>query len=431
MRERFLRGAGTAALSGFLFLIVYNACNYLTHLRPDVGVCAFSWERYWPVIPWLIVPYWSIDPLFVLAPFLCSGREEASTLRRRLVFSILVAGLFFLLIPLKFAFPRPHVEGIFAPWFKALYTFDQPHNLFPSLHITFRTILAEFYARKTRGIWRAITHGWFSLIGISTLLTWQHHFMDVVGGFWLAAMVMHLFPFDDRRDLAPARNGTVAMLYALAAVACSQIARLSWPWTFIFTWPAFSFVMASFGYMGHGARIYRKAQGRLSFLTKMLMAPLLFAQWLSWRHYRNKSARWDAVTPRVWIGSLPDPADAQEAVSAGVTTVIDLTVEFSAEPAFLALNYHHVPVLDLTAPTSGQLRAAAQIIEEESKSGIVFVHCKAGYSRSAGVVGAWMLTTGRAATIEDAEKLLRAARPGIVIRPEIRRAWEELTQLAS
>lgn len=423
---RFLRSAGTAALTGFLFIIVYNVCNYLTRLRPDVGICAFSWERFWPVVPWMIVPYWSIDLLFVIAPFLCSTKEELAVHRRRIVFSILVAGLFFLLIPLRFAYPRPHVEGFFAPWFNALYSFDLPHNLFPSLHIAFRTILTDIYARKTRGIWRVIVHVWFSLIGISTLLTWQHHLMDVVGGFWLAAMAMHLFPFNDKREPIPAKNGTVAVLYAIAAIACSQVARLAWPWTFIFTWPAFSFVMAAFGYMGYGARIYRKVDGRLSFLTRMLMAPLLLAQWLSWKHYRKKSARWDAITPQVWIGSWPTPSDAQDAAKAGVTTIIDLTVEFSAHPTFIGLKYHHYPVLDLTAPTTEQLRAAVQIIEAESQTGIVYVHCKAGYSRSACAVGAWLLSTGRAKSVEEAEQLLRAARPGIVIRPEIRHAWEAL-----
>src|SRR5687768_17142941 len=108
--------------------------------------------------------------------------------------------------------------------------------------------------------------------------------------------------------------------------------------------------MAAFGYAGHGAGIYRKVNGRLTWLTKTLMAPLLFAQWLSWLHYRRKSARWDAITPQVWIGSLPTPADARDAINAGVTAVIDLTVEFSAESSFRELRYHHVPVLDLPAP---------------------------------------------------------------------------------
>ena len=67
MKRPWLSAAWTVALTGLLFIVAYNVCNRLTGLRPDVGVWAFSWERYWPVIPALIVPYWSEDLLFVIA----------------------------------------------------------------------------------------------------------------------------------------------------------------------------------------------------------------------------------------------------------------------------------------------------------------------------------------------------------------------------
>src|ERR1700712_4700214 len=110
---------GTAALTSLLFVIVYNVCNRLTHIRPDVGVWAFHWEALWPVVPMMIVPYWSIDLLFVLAPFFCTTRDEVLVYRRRIIFVISGAALGFLLIPLRFAFPRPEVQGIFGPWFAA------------------------------------------------------------------------------------------------------------------------------------------------------------------------------------------------------------------------------------------------------------------------------------------------------------------------
>jgi protein-tyrosine phosphatase/membrane-associated phospholipid phosphatase len=418
MKRPWLAAAGTAALTGLLFSIVYNFCNWVTRLRPDVGVWVFEWERHWPVIPAMIVPYWSIDLLFVIGPFLCGTREELAVHRRRIVFVILAGGLGFLAIPLRFAFPRPHVEGIFAPFFAALYSFDLPHNLFPSLHIALRTLLAVLYARKTRGVMNGLVHVWFSLVGISTLLTWQHHLVDVVGGFWLAAIALHLYRFDEPPALR-GTNLTLAVLYGIAAFAFTQIARLSWPWTFVFIWPAFAFAVGAFGYGGFGAGIYRKVHGRLTPGTKALLGPLLAAQWFSLLYYRRQSPRWSEVTPQVWIGALPDQADAQAAVTAGVTAVLDLTVEFSEVEGFHQLRYHPLPVLDLTAPTPEQLAEAADFIEREAARGIVFVHCKAGYSRSAGAVGAWLLKTGRARNVEDVIAQLEAARPGIVIRREI------------
>jgi len=64
------------------------------------------------------------------------------------------------------------------------------------------------------------------------------------------------------------------------------------------------------------------------------------------------------------------------------------------------------------------LQAATAFIAQHAKTGIVYVHCKVGYSRSAAVVGAHLLATGQAATVADAELRLRQARPSIVIRGE-------------
>jgi membrane-associated phospholipid phosphatase len=77
--------------------------------------------------------------------------------------------------------------------FAFLHIFDQPYNLFPSLHIAFRTILAHLYAKHTKSVVRWASHVWFILIGFSTLLTCQHHIVDITGGFALAAICFYLF----------------------------------------------------------------------------------------------------------------------------------------------------------------------------------------------------------------------------------------------
>jgi hypothetical protein len=151
MKRPWLAAAGTAALTGLLFSIVYNFCNWVTRLRSDVGVWAFAWERRWPVIPAMIIPYWSIDLLFVVAPFLCATREELAVHRRRIVFVILAGGLGFLAIPLRFAFPRPHVRGYSPVFFAALYSFDLPHNLFPvTAHRTAHVARSSLRAQNAR-----------------------------------------------------------------------------------------------------------------------------------------------------------------------------------------------------------------------------------------------------------------------------------------
>mgnify|MGYP000903458580 CR=1 FL=1 len=57
-------------------------------------------------------------------------------------------------------------------------------------------------------------------------------------------------------------------------------------------------------------------------------------------------------------------------------------------------------------------------IATEAARGVVYVHCKIGYSRSAAVVGAYLLASATAATVEDVVARLRKVRPSIVIRAE-------------
>ena len=106
------------------------------------------------------------------------------------------------------------------------------------------------------------------------------------------------------------------------------------------------------------------------------------------------------------------------AVQQGVTAVLDLTAEFSEATPFRGITYCNLPILDLTAPTQGQLHAAVAFISEEATKGMVFIHCKIGYSRTAAVAGAYLLASGKAISVEDAVAWLRRVRPSIVIRPE-------------
>src|SRR5205814_350633 len=61
------------------------------------------------------------------------------------------------------------------------------------LLIVLCTRLAEPYGRHTRGGVRVVSYTWFGLIAASTVLTWQHHLVDVAGGFVLAAFAFYLF----------------------------------------------------------------------------------------------------------------------------------------------------------------------------------------------------------------------------------------------
>ena len=68
---------------------------------------------------------------------------------------------------------------------------------------------------------------------------------------------------------------------------------------------------------------------------------------------------WDEIVPGVWIGRWLSDAEARAAVESGVTAVLDLSDAFSEARSFTELNYLHLPVLDLTAPTPAVRRCRA------------------------------------------------------------------------
>ena len=117
--------------------------------------------------------------------------------------------------------------------------------------------------------------------------------------------------------------------------------------------------------------------------------------------------------------------EAAAAIRQGVTAVLDLTAEFSEPAPFRSVSYKNIPILDLTAPTLVQLEESVAFIEEQSRTGIVYVHCKIGYSRTAAAATAYLLCARTMRTVSEAIDLLRRARPTIVIRPEIAAVLDE------
>ncbi len=411
-----LAALNSAGLS-LVFMLVYMTTNYISSLRTDVGTWYYDWEQIIPFVPMMIIPYMSIDLFFIAAPFLCRDRAELRILSRRILLAILIAGGCFLLFPLHLAVERPPVSGMLGELFNHFRQFDLPYNLCPSLHIALRTILAVHYARHTHGAVRWASNFWFSLIGLSTLLTYQHHVVDVAGGFVLAAVCFYFVRSTPFR-LPVEQNMAVGRRYACGAIALAAVGIGIGSWGLWLLWPAVSAGLVAAGYFGIGPGIFDKRGGQLPLSSRLILAPMLFGHYLSWLHYRQECRPWDSVTEQLWIGRHLTAYEADEAIRAGVTAVVDLTVAFSEPIELQRLDYLPLPVLDLTAPTPEQLETAVQFIENQAQRGVVYVHCKIGYSRSATVVGAYLLHTGLARNADEAMAQLRAARPTIVIRPE-------------
>ncbi len=182
-------------LCGSLFFILYLPTNYITSLRENVGSNAFAWEQYIPFVPWTIVPYYSISLFYAASFFVATSRGQLRALGLRFGLTTVISCFLFLLFPLKFSWDRPETSGVFGLLFYLLEGFDKPFNQAPSLHISLLVILwVHYIAVFSKRAYHWAMHIWFVLIGVSVLTTWQHHFIDVLGGLFVGALCCWLLP---------------------------------------------------------------------------------------------------------------------------------------------------------------------------------------------------------------------------------------------
>jgi len=269
-------------------------------------------------------------------------------------------------------------------------------------------------------------HGWFALIGISVLSTYQHHFIDLPTGALAGWLCVWLWPVEHPSPLLNARltrdsqQWRLGLRYGAGSVVLLIVAlTLGGGWLWLI-WPAVSLGLIKANYLALGAAGFQKrTDGRLTPAARWLYAPYLAAAWINSRLWTRKHPQPDQVVDNVWLGRIPT-ANEQGSFKA----IVDLCAELPINPQSCA--YQCIPVLDLIAPTHAECLQAAQAIERLRLGGPVLVCCALGYSRSATAVAAWLLHSGRAASVEEALAIIRTTRPSVVLHPAHREALEGL-----
>ena len=423
--ERGLRWRGLAwlALCGPWFFIAYGFANWFTSHRAHVGTWYFEWEKRVPFVPELVVPYWSLDLLFVVAFFLPRTRDELRLLGTRIFAVITLTCICFLIWPLKFDLPRPMPTGWTAPFFRALYANDLPYNLAPSLHIGLRCLFWITYGRHMRGWARSAMRWWFILIGASTLLVWQHHLMDVVTGFLMAYAIVALLP---DRTTQPGPRGWVgkvgatsrrlALCYGAGALVCMLLALAGGAWLWA-GWPAIACALTALAYATANPRWLQKISGTPTPAAEWILLPITLVARLAQMPWLHREPAWHEIAPGVFFGRRLRDSEARTFLTAHPNlAVIDLTAESKeATPFREHAHYFPLAVLDLTPPDPETCRRACDIIRDHLASGPVFIHCQLGLGRSAHIAAAWLLDSGRCADAESAVKTMRAIAPRVLL----------------
>lgn len=410
------------------FFLSYGFANWYASTRDDVGSLVYDWERQMPLWPWTILPYWSIDLLYGLSFLLPRTRRELDAHGLRLLSAQVLSVACFLIFPLRYSVARPPLDGPFGALFDLLMGFDKPFNQAPSLHIALLMILWVAYGRYARGAWRWLLHGWFALIGLSVLTTWQHHFIDLPTGALAGWLCVWLWPLDRRNPLFGARLSAdrqrrkLAACYGLGAALLALLAFAGGGIALWLCWPALALALVALAYLALGADVFQKrGDGRLGIAVRWLLAPYLSAAWLNARLWTWRRPQPDEILPGLWLGRLPSAAELQRSP---FKALLDVTAELSCRTQAQA--YRTLPLLDLVAPTAQQCREGARLIDELLPRGPLLVCCALGYSRSASVLAAWLLLSGRAADAESALAVVRRARPRVVLGAAQRRVLSEL-----
>ena len=187
-----------------IFYLLYNlttvySVSLYTRYPSQIHNLATPFDSMIPFIPVMIVPYsWSLT-LFVISFFLVRTSTQLSLLTYRLILTTIFACLIFYFYPARFSFSRPIPDDWTQFGYQFLQLVDKPFNQLPSLHVSYAMLLGvslwDVVASKKRWIlaaYRLLLTGICTLIALSTVLTYQHHLLDMFGGVVLAVTVFIL-----------------------------------------------------------------------------------------------------------------------------------------------------------------------------------------------------------------------------------------------
>lgn len=177
-----------------LFVPMYPLCNWISAQRTDTLSLYFPWELAVPFLPSMIWAYFSMYVLFFMPPFLLST-TQLTALGKQLFWGTAIAGVTYLVVPSQLGFAREiPADAFYALIYTKLFSVDQPHNLVPSLHIVFTTLLTMAFASASSTTGRRLFfYAWLALIAASTVLVHQHHLVDVSTGFLVAVLLRRVF----------------------------------------------------------------------------------------------------------------------------------------------------------------------------------------------------------------------------------------------
>ncbi|HEY1067949.1 MAG TPA: phosphatase, partial [Pirellulales bacterium] len=176
-------------------------------------------------------------------------------------------------------------------------------------------------------------------------------------------------------------------------------------WAWLLVWPAASFFLVGLAYLGLGPRVFgKRANGRLSWWSPLVVGPYIAALWATWFVMRlvTREPAYNEVAPNLFVGRRPLANDAPP----DAALVVDMTAEFRAAPLdWSRTTYLTLPTLDTAAPPEADFDRIVALAAIER--GPVLIHCGQGHGRAAMLAAAVLVARGLAEDAAEAERILK------------------------
>lgn len=174
-----------------LFVLLYPLLNEFA-IQSSLRTLTYQWELEIPFYSWAIIPYLSINLLFLVQWYVIP-KQDIKQVGVLFLCATIISSICFYLFPVQNSYERVIPSGLFQGLYQTLYWFDKPGNMIPSLHVVYTTLFAATTLPYIQSAFaRAIYILWILLILASVFLTHQHHVLDVVVGFGLAVSLLWL-----------------------------------------------------------------------------------------------------------------------------------------------------------------------------------------------------------------------------------------------
>lgn len=144
-------------------------------------------ESWIPFVPQMLIVYCSYFLMMVLPLFLLQEKKSDEFFLKRMFFVSLIGQIAFVAIPTSVQRYTNFAAGdTWHDLMQLVYSLDYNNNCFPTLHAAHAFVISHWLFTRSKNYLFLV---WGAAIALSTVLVYQHHWVDVLGALVLVTAV--------------------------------------------------------------------------------------------------------------------------------------------------------------------------------------------------------------------------------------------------